>query len=112
MALDALRIAIMGREVGVGVRGDTWAGTTTPHGSLMLTILSGLAEFERDMIRAPTGEGRERDKARGVKLSRKPKLTDHQKREAIRRREIDGEPVSGIASSYNISHSTVSRLVP
>jgi DNA invertase Pin-like site-specific DNA recombinase len=59
----------------------------------MLTVLGGLAEFERDLIRARTSEGRERAKARGVKLGRKPKLTDHQKREAIRRRDIEGEPV-------------------
>ena len=48
----------------------------------MLTVLGGLAEFERDLIRARTGEGRERAKARGVKMGRKPKLTPHQKREA------------------------------
>jgi DNA invertase Pin-like site-specific DNA recombinase len=59
--------------------GDAWADTTTPHGRLMLTVLGGLAEFERDLIRARTGEGRERAKARGVKLGRKPKLTEHQK---------------------------------
>ena len=53
----------------------------------MLTVLGGLAEFERDLIRARTSEGRERAKARGVKLGRKPKLTEHQKREAIRRRD-------------------------
>jgi DNA invertase Pin-like site-specific DNA recombinase len=53
----------------------------------MLTVLGGLAEFERDLIRTRTGEGRERAKARGVKLGRKPKLAEHQKREAIRRRE-------------------------
>jgi Helix-turn-helix domain of resolvase len=47
--------------------------------------------------------------ARAVKLGRKPKLTDHQKREAIRRR-IDGETVRDIARSYNVSHSTISRL--
>jgi DNA invertase Pin-like site-specific DNA recombinase len=41
----------------------------------MLTVLGGLAEFERDLIRARTTEGRERAKARGVKLGRKPKLT-------------------------------------
>ena len=72
--------------------------------------LGGLAEFERDLIRARTSEGRERAKARGVKLGRKPKLTDHQRREAIRRRDIDGEPVREIARSYNVSHSTISRL--
>ena len=62
------------------------------------------------MIRARTSEGRERAKARGVKLGRKPKLTEHQKREAIRRRDVDGETVREIARSYNVSHSTISRL--
>jgi DNA invertase Pin-like site-specific DNA recombinase len=88
---------------------DAWADTTTPHGRLMLTVLGGLAEFERELIRARTGEGRERAKARGVKLGRKPKLTAHQKREALARREA-GEPLVEIARSYNVSHSTVSRL--
>ena len=44
---------------------DTWADTTTPHGRLMLTVLGGLAEFERELIRSRTGEGRQRAKARG-----------------------------------------------
>ena len=42
---------------------DAWCDTTTPHGVLMLTILAGLAEFERTLIKARTGEGRERAKA-------------------------------------------------
>jgi DNA invertase Pin-like site-specific DNA recombinase len=54
--------------------------------------------------------GRNRAKARGVKLGRKPKLTDRQKREAIRRRDVVDEPVREIARSYNVSHSTISRL--
>jgi DNA invertase Pin-like site-specific DNA recombinase len=74
-------------------------------------LARGLAEFETDLIRTRTGEGRERAKARGVKLGRKPKLTEHQKREAIRRRDRDGEPVREIARTYNISHSTISRLM-
>jgi hypothetical protein len=49
---------------------DTWADTTTPHGRLMLTVLGGLAEFERELIRARTGEGRSRAKARGVRFGR------------------------------------------
>jgi DNA invertase Pin-like site-specific DNA recombinase len=54
-------------EKGVGFRSlrDTWADTTTPHGRLMLTVLAGLAEFERELIRTRTGEGRDRAKARG-----------------------------------------------
>ncbi|VTZ21648.1 Serine recombinase PinE [Methylocella tundrae] len=98
---------------GAGFRSlnDTWADTTTAHGRLMLTVLGGLAEFERELIRARTGEGRERAKARGVKMGRRPKLTDHQKREAIKRRD-KGEPMREIARTYNVSHSTISRLAP
>jgi DNA invertase Pin-like site-specific DNA recombinase len=89
--------------------GDTWADTTTSHGRLMLTVLGGLAEFERDLIRSRTGEGRARAKARGLKMGRKPKLTPHQQAEAIKRRD-KGETLMEIARSYNVSHSTISRL--
>jgi DNA invertase Pin-like site-specific DNA recombinase len=102
--------AITGKKAGFRSLADTWADTTTAQGRLMLTVLGGLAEFEKELIRARTGEGRARAKARGVKLGRKPKLTEHQKREAIRRRDRDGEPVREIARSYNVSHSTISRL--
>jgi DNA invertase Pin-like site-specific DNA recombinase len=88
---------------------DTWADTTTAHGRLMLTVLGGLAEFERELIRTRTGEGRERAKARGVVMGRKPKLTRHQRIEAIDRRNA-GETLTDIARSYNVSHSTISRL--
>jgi DNA invertase Pin-like site-specific DNA recombinase len=75
----------------------------------MLTVLGGLAEFERDLVRARTSEGRERAKARGVKMGRRPKLTPHQQREAIKGREA-GETVREIARSYNVHNSTISRL--
>jgi DNA invertase Pin-like site-specific DNA recombinase len=101
--------AIADKKAGFRSLGDTWADTTTAHGRLMLTVLGGLAEFERELIRARTGEGRARAVARGVKMGRKPKLTQHQQREAIRRRE-KGEPMREIARSYNVSHSTISRL--
>jgi DNA invertase Pin-like site-specific DNA recombinase len=110
---DLLNIlaAITGRKAGFRSLHDTWADTTTPHGRLMLTVLGGLAEFERELIRARTGEGRERAKARGVRLGRTPKLTPHQRQEARRRRE-SGEALTEIARSYNVSHSTISRLRP
>ena len=104
--------AITEKKAGFRSLGDSWADTTTAHGRLILTVLGGLSEFGHDLIRARTGEGRERAKARGVKMGRKPKLNDHQKREAIRRRDIDGETVREIARSYNVSHSTISRLTP
>jgi DNA invertase Pin-like site-specific DNA recombinase len=70
--------AITGKKAGSRSLADAWADTTTAHGRLMLTILAGLAEFERELIRARTGEGRARAKARGVKMGRKFKLTPHQ----------------------------------
>jgi DNA invertase Pin-like site-specific DNA recombinase len=75
----------------------------------MLTVLAGLAEFERELIRARTGEGRKRAKARGVRMGRPPKLTSHQVKEALRRRDA-GEPMRDIARTYNVSHSTISQL--
>ena len=101
--------AITDRKAGFRSLGDTWADTTTVHGRLMLTVLGGLAEFERELIRARTGEGRARAVAAGVKMGRKPKMTPHQVKEAIRRRDI-GEPMRDIGRSYNVSHSTISRL--
>jgi DNA invertase Pin-like site-specific DNA recombinase len=75
----------------------------------MLTVLGWLAEFERELIRARTGEGRERARARGQSLGRPFKLTPPQRSEAIRRRDR-GEPLSDIARSYNVHPSTISRL--
>ncbi len=101
---------IADRKAGFRSLGDTWADTTTAHGRLMLTMLGGLAEFERGLIRARTGEGRRRAVARGVKMGRKPKLTAHQMKEAIKRRDRGDETLREIARSYNVSHSTISRL--
>lgn len=98
-------------KAGAGFRSlhDQWADTTTAHGRLMLTILGGLAEFERELIKARTAEGRKRAQARGVRFGRKLKLSPHQRQEAVRRREA-GEALVEIGRSYNVSHSTISRL--
>jgi DNA invertase Pin-like site-specific DNA recombinase len=89
---------------------DSWADTTTAHGRLMVTILAGLAEFERELILSRTGEGRERAKVKGVKFGRKPTLTPHQRREALARLAAGEETMTEIGRSYNVSHSTISRL--
>ena len=88
---------------------DAWADTTTPHGRLLVTMLAGIAEFERELIKARTSDGRARAKARGVHMGRPPKLTPHQRTEAIARRNA-GETLVDIARSYNVSHPTISRL--
>jgi DNA invertase Pin-like site-specific DNA recombinase len=103
--------AITGRKAGFRSLGDTWADTTTARGRLMLTVLGGLAEFERNVIRIRTGEGRARAVARGQRMGRPAKLTPRQKREAIKRRERGKESLADIGRSYNVSAATISRLV-
>jgi DNA invertase Pin-like site-specific DNA recombinase len=88
---------------------DTWADTTTPHGRLMLTVLGGLAEFERELIRARTGEGRKRAKDRGVKFGRPAVLTPDQRAEALQRL-AQGATQADLARAYGVSQPTISRL--
>jgi DNA invertase Pin-like site-specific DNA recombinase len=89
--------------------GDGWADTTTPHGKLMITVLGGLAEFERHLILSRTNEGRVRAKARGVKFGRRPKLTKYQRDEALARL-AGGETLTAVARSMGVSHMTIYRL--
>jgi len=104
--------AVTGSKAGFRSLGDTWADTTTAHGRLMLTVLGGLAEFERELIRTRTGEGRARAVARGQRMGRPPKLTPRQRRAAIKRRDRGGESLADIGRSYNVSGATISRLTP
>jgi DNA invertase Pin-like site-specific DNA recombinase len=91
------------KQAGFRSLGDTCADTTTPRGRLLLTALGGMAEFERELIRA-------RAKERGQCLGRPHKLTLHQRREAIRRCEKGEEALAEITWSYNVSAATISRL--
>ena len=111
---DLLNVIKQITDVGASFKSirDAWADTTTAHGRLILTVLAGLAEFERELIVERTGEGRERAMAKGVAFGRKPKLTHHQRLEAIRRRDSGEETLVDIARSYNVHHSMISRLQP
>jgi DNA invertase Pin-like site-specific DNA recombinase len=108
---DLLNVIDAVTKRGAGFRSlkDTWADTTSPHGRLMLTILGGLAEFERELIRARTGEGRKRAKERGVRFGRPHKLTPHQREEALRRLAA-GETQADVARTYNVDPTTIGRL--
>jgi DNA invertase Pin-like site-specific DNA recombinase len=97
------------RQAGFRSLKDSWADTTSPHGRLMLTVLGGLAEFERELIRARTGEGRKRAKDRGVKFGRPSALTAHQRQEALQRL-ANGEAQADVARTFNVSQATISRL--
>jgi len=97
------------REAGFRSLKDAWADTTTPHGRLMLTVLGGLAEFERELIRARTGDGRARAKARGVRFGRPTALTPNQRQEVLQRLS-SGEVQAAVARTFNVSQATISRL--
>lgn len=90
---------------------DAWADTTTPHGRLMLAVLGGLAEFERDLIKSRTSEGRRRAVARGVKMGPKFKLTPVQRRFVAQER-AKGESVRHLARVLGVSKDTVARIAP
>ena len=108
---DLLNVIDAMSKRGAGFRSlkDAWADTTSPHGRLMLTVLGGLAEFERELIRARTGEGRKRAQDRGVRFGRPRKLTPHQRQEALARLRA-GETQADIARSYAVDATTIGRL--
>lgn len=109
--IDLLTIlkAVADQKASFQSLGEQWADTTTAAGRLMLTILGGLAEFERELIKARTAEGRDRAKSRGVRMGRKHKLTPHQQEE-VRRRKAEGQSVRELGRSYNVSPNTISRI--
>jgi DNA invertase Pin-like site-specific DNA recombinase len=110
---DLLNILDTLAKAGAGFKSlaDAWADTTTAHGRLILTILGGLAEFERELIIARTDDGRKRAQAGGVRFGRPPSLTPHQRQEALRRLQ-EGEAQADVARSYAVSQATISRLAP
>src|SRR3954452_22596425 len=88
---------------------EPWADTGTSTGRLMIAVLGGLADVERDLIRTRTAEGRSRATARGKHMGRPPKLTPQQQKEA-RRRRAQGATLKELAKSYNVGRATISRL--
>lgn len=109
---DLLNIlAALGRR-GAAFRslGDSWADTTPPHGGLIATVLEGLAEFESELIRLRTGEGRTRARARGQHLGRPPKLTPAQRRQGLQALASGEATQADLVRQFKVSKSTISRL--
>lgn len=90
---------------------EPWADTSTSTGRLMIAVLGGLADVERDLIRTRTTEGRARAKARGVKLGPKFKLSPAERKDALARL-VAGEASTAIGRDYKVSHTTILRLRP
>jgi DNA invertase Pin-like site-specific DNA recombinase len=112
--LDLLMIARDLQKAGAGLRSiaEPVVDTTSDFADLILAMLGIAAKLERRRIKERTARGRADAKANGVKFGRKPKLTPHQQREAVKRRDVYGETLRSIGRSFNVSAATISRLVP
>jgi DNA invertase Pin-like site-specific DNA recombinase len=88
---------------------ETAVDTTSPQGRLVVSILAAIGEFEREIILSRITEGRKRAQRNGIKFGRKPKLTIHQRQEALERL-AEGASQSDIARTFNVDRATISRL--
>ena len=88
---------------------EPWADTATSTGRLMIAVLGGLADMERDLIHTRTAEGRSRAKTRGQHMGRPPALAPQQQAE-VRQRRAEGATLKELARSYDVSAATISRL--
>jgi DNA invertase Pin-like site-specific DNA recombinase len=109
---DLLSILDQLKAAGVGIKAldDPWLDTTTPHGELILTIMAGMHEFERKLIRARCDEGIKRAKARGTVFGRKPAL-DHGERQKLAERYAAGMTMAQLASEYEVGIGTIHRVL-
>jgi DNA invertase Pin-like site-specific DNA recombinase len=109
---DLLKIVATLAKRGAAFRslGDSWADATTPEGPVILTVLGGLAEFERELIRLRTGEGRARATARGQPMGRPPKLTSAERREGLQALASGETTQADLSRRFHVSKSTISRL--
>ena len=109
---ELLRIAEVIREKDAGLQSleEPWADTTTPAGRMVLTMLAGVAEFERALIRHRTDEGREAAKRRGVSFGRPQKLRPDQKVLALSLVQ-EGRSISEVARTFNVHPATIHRCL-
>jgi DNA invertase Pin-like site-specific DNA recombinase len=109
---DLLIIARHIQRAGAGLKSlaEPLLDTTSDYAELVLAVFGIAAKLERRRIKERTARGRSDAKAKGVKFGRRPKLTPHQQREAIQRRDVEGETLRSIGRSYNVSAQTISRL--
>lgn len=109
---DLLRIIDTIAKSGAGFRSleEAWADTTRSQGGGVIDAIGGLAEFERDLLRARISDGRRKAVARGALMGRPPKLSLRRRREALKAL-VDGSATQAdLARRFHVSQSTISRL--
>jgi len=107
---DLLEIVDRINKAGAGLisLGEPWADTTSPAGRMVMTVLAGVAEFERARILERTSEGRALAKRNGVKFGRRQKLSSEQQREA--RKMLKTLPIKTVARVFKVDRKTIRPL--
>jgi len=110
---DLLEIAERLRELGAGLRSlaEPWADTSSPAGRMILTVMAGIADFERSLILERTSTGRKAAKERGVKFGRSKALSDAQIQAAKQMLEQPGATVTAIAAAFKVNRATLYRAL-
>lgn len=100
------------QELGCGFvsLGESWCDTTTDVGRLVMTIMGGIAEFERSLIRKRCEEGIQRARRKGTKFGR-PMALDHSQRRRLAERYAAGETMADLAREYEVGEATVWRAL-
>lgn len=95
-------------EKGVSVKflDQPQLNTGDKYGKFMLTVLAGVAELERELIRERQAAGIEDAQKRGVKFGRKPKVTD-QTAKLVKKLRDEGLSVPDIANQVGLKRSSV-----
>ena len=88
---------------------EPWADTTSAMGKFLLTVFLGLSELERNLIKDRTEEGRILAQKRGVKFSRKPKLTPHQQ-DQVQSMLKEGQSMRSISRHFNVWIATIGHI--
>jgi DNA invertase Pin-like site-specific DNA recombinase len=102
--------AVRTKDAGLLSLAEPWADTTSPAGRMVLTVFAGIAEFERELIRQRTDEGRQAARKRGVSFGRPPKLRPDQQALVMRLLQ-EGRSVSEVARTFNVHPATIYRCI-
>jgi DNA invertase Pin-like site-specific DNA recombinase len=90
--------------------GESWCDTTTDVGKLVMTIMGGIAEFERKLVQSRCAEGIKRAKDRGVKFGRQSVLNPNQRR-MVAFRHAQGTTIRDLAKDFNVGVATIVRAL-